>query len=455
MTLTTLILAAGQGTRMRSSLPKVLHRLAGRPLLEHVCRAAMELGDPRLLIVHGHGGERVREALAQVPARWIEQAEQLGTGHAVEQALPLIPDGDLVLILYGDVPLIGTATLRRLVEAGRATGFGLLTVELEEPRGYGRILRDEHGRVTGIVEEKDADEAQRAIREINTGFMAVRAGLLRKWIGRLENDNAQGEFYLTDVVAMAAQEGIEVRTVRPDDPFEVMGVNDRIQLAALERHCQRRKAEALMRQGVTLLDPARFDLRGSLEAGRDVEIDVDVVVEGAVRIGEGSRIGPGCVIRDAVIGEGVEVLAHCVIEGAEIGTGSRIGPFARLRPGTSLAGGTHIGNFVEVKNSTIGEGSKVNHLSYIGDTDIGTGVNVGAGTITCNYDGARKHRTVIEDDAFIGSDTQLVAPVRVGRGATIGAGTTLTRDAPDDVLTLSRAPQKSVPGWRRPRKEES
>ncbi len=455
MSISTLILAAGQGTRMRSALPKVLHRLAGRPLLEHVCRAALELGDAKLLIVHGHGGEQVREALSAIPARWIEQAEQLGTGHAVEQALPQIPDTDLVLILYGDVPLITPATLRRLVEAGAGSGFGLLTVVLEQPHGYGRILRDEGGEVTGIVEEKDADESQRAITEVNTGFMAVRAGLLKDWIARLENDNAQGEFYLTDVVAMAAAEGCRVVTVQPDDPCEVMGVNDRVQLAALERHYQQRQAEALMRQGVTLRDPARFDLRGSLEAGRDVEIDVDVVLEGEVRIGEGARIGPGCVIRDAEIGEGVEILAHCVIDQAGIGAGSRIGPFARLRPGTVLAAGTHIGNFVEVKNSTIGEGSKVNHLSYIGDTEIGSGVNVGAGTITCNYDGAHKHRTVIEDEVFIGSDTQLVAPVRVGRGATIGAGTTLTRDAPPDTLTLSRAPQKSVPGWQRPRKEKS
>ncbi|WJW76863.1 bifunctional UDP-N-acetylglucosamine diphosphorylase/glucosamine-1-phosphate N-acetyltransferase GlmU [Thiohalobacter sp. IOR34] len=454
MTLDIIILAAGQGTRMRSALPKVLHPLAGRPLLEHVLDTASALGAATVHVVHGHGGEQVRERLQGHAVQWVEQAEQLGTGHAVAQALPAIPDAHRVLVLYGDVPLISEAALRRLCAAAGDDALALLTARLDDPTGYGRILRDAEGRVLGIVEQKDATPEQRAIREINTGFLAVRAGLLKGWLAALDNSNAQGEYYLTDVVAMAEDQGVPVEAVATECIEEILGVNDRGQLATLERHYQRRQAERLMREGVTLLDPARFDLRGTLYAGQDVSIDVNAVFEGRVVLGDRVRIGPNCVLRDVEIGDDVVVQANCVLEDAVIGRASRIGPFARIRPETRLAEQVHIGNFVEVKKSEIGPGSKVNHLSYIGDSQIGARVNVGAGTITCNYDGANKHRTVIEDDAFIGSDSQLVAPVTVGAGATIGAGTTLTRDAPPGELTLSRAPQKTRSGWKRPEKKK-
>lgn len=454
MPLSIIILAAGQGTRMRSALPKVLHPLAGRPLLDHVIDAAEALGAGSVQVVYGHGGAQVRERLAARRVTWVEQAAQLGTGHAVAQALPAVPDADRVLVLYGDVPLIGADTLRRLLAAADGGRFGLLTAELADPSGYGRILRDAAGCVTGIAEQKDATPAQLRIREINTGFLAVDAAPLKRWIARLGNDNAQGEYYLTDVIAQAAADGVAIETVAPDALAEILGVNNRAQLAGLERDYQRAQAERLLLAGVTLHDPARFDLRGHLEHGQDVVVDVNVILEGTVRLGDRVHIGPGCVIRNADIGPDTVVQAHCVIEDAVIGGHARIGPFARIRPETRLADDVHIGNFVEIKKSDIDAGSKVNHLSYIGDTRIGKRVNIGAGTITCNYDGANKHRTVIEDDAFIGSDTQLVAPVTVGAGATLGAGTTLTRDAPPGELTYSRARQETRPGWKRPVKKK-
>ncbi|WP_177433219.1 bifunctional UDP-N-acetylglucosamine diphosphorylase/glucosamine-1-phosphate N-acetyltransferase GlmU [Thiohalobacter thiocyanaticus] len=455
MELHVIILAAGQGTRMRSALPKVLHPIAGRPMLGHVIETAGALGAAGIHVVYGHGGEQVRAAFAgRNDIQWAEQAEQLGTGHAVAQALPNVPDDARILILYGDVPLIGQDTLAALADAAGDDSLGLLTATLPDPTGYGRIVRDNHHCVTGIVEQKDASEAELQICEINTGFMAAPARPLKDWIGRLGNDNAQGEYYLTDVTGMAAREGVAINVVQPQYPEEILGVNNRLQLAELERAWQRRHAEALLLGGVTLLDPGRFDLRGRLQHGLDVSIDVNVVIEGEVRLEDNVRIGPNCVLRNVTIGAGTEVLANCVIEDAVIGAGARIGPFARIRPETRLADGVHVGNFVEVKKAEIGAGSKVNHLSYIGDTRMGAGVNIGAGTITCNYDGANKHLTVIEDEVFIGSDTQLVAPVTVGKGATIGAGTTLTRDAPAGELTLSRSKQQTREGWKRPVKKK-
>ncbi len=453
MKLGVVILAAGQGTRMRSSLPKVLHKLAGRPLLGHVVDTAHKLGPERIVVVYGHGGKQVPDLFAAQDLDWVEQAEQLGTGHAVDHALPLLADVDRVLVLYGDVPLIRAQTLTSLIQAAAETDLALLTVDLDDPTGYGRIVRDARGKVARIVEQKDAGPQELAIREINTGFLVADRRRLEGWLARVGNDNAQGEYYLTDVTALAVADGVEVHTVHPADAMEVMGVNDRAQLAGLERHFQRSQAEALMRRGATLLDPARFDLRGTLETGRDLEIDINVLLEGEVVLGDGVRIGANSVIRNSRIGDGVRILENCVIEDALIGPGCRIGPFSRVRPGAELAGGNHIGNFVEIKKSEIGEGSKINHLSYIGDSSIGRGVNIGAGTITCNYDGANKHRTVIGDGAFIGSDSQLIAPVVIGAGATIGAGSTITADAPPDTLTLSRARQFSVKGWRRPVKK--
>ncbi len=452
MGLSVVILAAGQGKRMRSSLPKVLHRLGGKPLLEHVCRAARALHPEQIYVVYGHGGGVVRDALAHLDVRWVEQDRQLGTGHAVAQVLPFMQPAETVLVLYGDVPLITAETLALLLEASSGA-LALLTVELPDPAGYGRIVRDAAGQVRGIVEDRDASPAERAIREINTGMLAASAALLKPWVARLENQNAQGEYYLTDVIAMAVAQGIAVAPVTPASTFEVMGVNDRVQLAELERHHQRCQAERLMREGVTLLDPSRFDLRGDLETGQDVIIDANVVVEGRVRLGDRVAIGPGSYIKDADIGDDAQILPNCVIEGAEIGRGARVGPFSRLRPDTRLAEAVHIGNFVEVKSSAIRSGTKINHLSYIGDTEVGSDTNIGAGTITCNYDGARKHKTIIGDRVFIGSDTQLIAPVQVGDGATIGAGTTLTEDAPPGELTVGRARQRTITGWERPNKK--
>lgn len=454
MSLEVVILAAGAGKRMRSALPKVLHEIGGRSLLEHVVRTAQTLSPKRIHIVYGHGGEAVRERLSGLDVHWVEQRERLGTGHAVQQALPHLQGGDRVLVLYGDVPLLTTATLMHLLEHGARDNIALLTAMLDDPHGYGRILRDDAASVTAIVEHRDATPNQLDINEVNSGIMVLPSGRLAGWLDALGNDNDQREYYLTDVVAMAVADGVRVTPMVVGEPIEVMGVNDRHQLATLERYHQYREARRLMREGVTLRDPGRIDVRGDVTIGEDCEIDVDVVLEGEVRIGRGCRIGPFCHIKNAVIEDDVVIRSHTVIEDAEaIGRGSIIGPYARIRPGTRLAQEVHVGNFVEIKKSDIGRGSKVNHLSYIGDTDMGAKVNVGAGTITCNYDGANKFRTTIGDDVFIGSDTQLVAPVKVGDGATIGAGSTITRDAPEGELTLSRAPQKTRPGWQRPKKK--
>ena len=450
--LNIVILAAGQGTRMKSRLPKVLHPLAGKPLLGHVIETARSLSPAKIIVVYGHGGAQVPEALASNDLIWVEQAEQLGTGHAVEQAMAEVDDASDLLILYGDVPLLQTTTLRELVRLG-AEGFGLLTVDLANPSGYGRVVRDNYGEVVRIVEEKDASEAERSITEINSGILCTRAKHMRAWLSQLENNNAQKEYYLTDTIAMAVETGIPVKATQPEAQQEVAGINSRGQLAELERFYQLQHARQLMATGVTVIDPARLDIRGQISSGQDVTLDINVVLEGIVKLGNNVRIGPGCVIKDSEIADGAEIKAMSVVEQAKVGPGAQVGPFARLRPGAELSADVHIGNYVEIKNSQVGEGSKINHLSYVGDTSVGKAVNIGAGTITCNYDGANKHRTIIGDRAFIGSDTQLVAPVEVGEGATIGAGTTLTSDAPAEELTLSRAEQKTVKGWQRPTKK--
>jgi len=448
------ILAAGQGKRMRSVLPKVLQPIAGRPMLAHVIGAARTLDASRICVVYGHGGEVVRERMQDAALRWARQEPQLGTGHAVQQALPELTDGEMALVLYGDVPLIGGSTLRRLQTAAGSGKLALLTVELDNPSGYGRILRDADGRVTRIVEEKDASAEQRRLCEVNTGILVAPVARLRDWLGRIGNDNAQGEYYLTDIIGLAVAEGVEIVTVQPDAVWETLGVNSKPQLAELERIHQRNIAQQLMDAGVTLLDPARIDVRGELECGRDVEIDVGCVFEGRVELGDDVRVGAHCVIRNARIGAGSRIAPFSHIEDTVTGRECVIGPYARTRPGTTLGDDVHLGNFVEVKNSAIADHSKANHLAYVGDADVGQRVNIGAGTITCNYDGANKFRTVIEDDVFIGSDTQLVAPVRVGRGATLGAGTTLTKDAPPEQLTVSRAKQITIAGWKRPVKKK-
>ena len=454
MNLSIIILAAGQGTRMRSDLPKVLHPLGGHPLLGHVLDTARRFGDAALHVVVGYGADRVRAAFPDAAVHWVTQEQQLGTGHAVAQVLPAIPDDHAVLVMYGDVPLIRKETLGALQVIALNNEVGLLTAELDDPTGYGRILHATDGSIAGSVEEKDATDRQRRIREVNTGFVAAPARSLRTWVESLDNNNAQGEFYLTDIIARAVKDGIIVRGVTTKDRNEVLGVNTRVQLATLERCYQLRQARACMEDGVTLIDPARFDLRGRLAAGQDVVIDVNAVLEGEISLGDRVTIGPNVVMRDVTVADDVTILANCVIEEADIGAGTRIGPFARIRPGTRLAQNTHVGNFVEIKNSEVGAGSKVNHLSYIGDTGIGRDVNIGAGTITCNYDGANKHRTVIGDGVFIGSDTQLIAPVTVADGATIGAGSTITSDAPAGELTLSRALQETRKGWQRPVKKK-
>ncbi len=448
-----LILAAGKGTRMRSDLPKVLHKLAGKPLLGHVVDTAHALGAVQTCVVYGFGGEAVPQAMADDKLTFVLQAEQHGTGHAVKQALPHLADDSVTLVLYGDVPLTHTATLQPLVAAAQAGKLGLLTVTLAHPDGYGRIVR-ENGTVTRIVEHKDASSAERAIQEVNTGILAVATCHLRQWIDTLKNDNAQGEYYLTDIIALAVSDGVTVETHQPAFEWEVLGVNSKAQLAELERVHQNEIAQALLNDGVTLFDPARLDVRGSLACGRDVVIDVNCVFEGRVELGDGVQVGANCVLRNVTVAAGTRIDAFTLIDDARIGEANRLGPFSRIRPGTTLARDVHVGNFVEIKNSQIDVGSKVNHLSYVGDTTMGKKVNIGAGTITCNYDGAYKHRTVIEDDVFVGSDTQLVAPVTVGKGATLGAGTTLTRDAPAGVLTLSRAKQITISGWVRPVKQK-
>jgi bifunctional UDP-N-acetylglucosamine pyrophosphorylase/glucosamine-1-phosphate N-acetyltransferase len=454
MPLSIIILAAGQGTRMCSDLPKVLHPLGGRPLLWHAMATARQFAGARIHVVIGYGAERVRDIFSDADVDWVMQSEQLGTGHAVAQAMHNIADDATVLVMYGDIPLIQQSTLEPLCAIAGQGFVGVLTAEPEDPSGYGRILHHADGSISGIVEEKDASPSELAVTEINTGFIAAPAAKLRRWIDALDNDNAQGEYYLTDVIARAVTDGVSVRGLSAGSIDEVLGINDRLQLAAQERRYQRQRAIECMRAGVTLVDPERFDLRGELQAGQDVIIDINAVLEGNISLGNRVSIGPNVVMRNVTVADDVCILANCVIEDAEIGNGVRVGPFARVRPGTRLADNTHIGNFVEIKKSDVGEGSKVNHLSYIGDTTIGRHVNIGAGTITCNYDGANKHRTVIGDNAFIGSDSQLVAPVEIGKGATVGAGSTITRDVPADELTLSRAAQKTHKGWQRPVKKK-
>jgi bifunctional UDP-N-acetylglucosamine pyrophosphorylase / glucosamine-1-phosphate N-acetyltransferase len=447
------ILAAGLGKRMRSDLPKVLHPLAGKPLLGHVLDTARSLHPSRICVVYGHGGEAVPQTLGGTDIIWTRQAPQLGTGHAVMQALPHLSRDGLVLVLYGDVPLTSPETLSALLSRVGPEAVALLTVDLENPTGYGRIVRNKDGAVTAIVEEKDATPRQRSINEVNNGIMVVPSERLHAWLQLLGNDNSQGEYYLTDIVAMAVKHKLTVETSQPVHAWETLGVNSKIQLAELERIHQHGQATRLLEQGVTLADPARLDVRGELRAGRDVFIDVGCIFEGRVNLGDRVRVGAYCVVRDATLGDGTEVAPFTYLDDCEAGRDCRIGPYARVRPGTHLADKVYLGNFVEVKNSQIGDNSKANHLSYVGDTTVGRDVNIGAGTITCNYDGANKHRTVIEDGAFIGSDTALVAPVTVGRGATIGAGSTISQDAPPDQLTLTRAQQVSVPGWKRPVKK--
>ncbi len=446
------ILAAGEGKRMRSSRPKVLQPIAGKPMLGHVIDAARALGAAAIHVVYGHGGEQVQAAFAaQTDLHWAEQAQQLGTGHAVQQAMSGVPDGARVLVLYGDVPLIRAESLQTLLDAPGS--LAVLGAEPQDPQGYGRLVLDAEGRVQAIVEHKDADAAQRAIRLINTGILRADAAALRSWLSRLDTSNAQGEYYLTDVFAMAAEAGQAAAVVRVADPIETEGANDAWQLATLERAFQLRAARTLAVEGVRFADPARFDQRGTVTVGHDVELDVDVILEGDVRLGDNVRIGPFCRIRNARIGAGAVVQAHSDIDGALIGERCVIGPYARLRPGTELGEGAHVGNFVETKKARIGRGSKANHLSYLGDAEIGAGVNIGAGTITCNYDGVNKFSTVIGDGAFIGSNSSLVAPVAIGKDATIGAGSVITKDAPEGELTVSRGRQSSISGWKRPGKK--
>ncbi len=449
MSLEVVTLAAGQGTRMRSALPKVLHPVAGKPMLGHVIDTARQLQPQRIHVVIGHGADTVRERLAADDLSFVMQREQLGTGHAVAQAAPAL-SAERVLILYGDVPLIEVGTLRRLLQKVDDQHLALLTVELGDPTGYGRIVRDAAGAVSAIVEHKDATPEQRAIKEGNTGILAVPGKRLGDWLSRLSNSNAQGEYYLTDVIAMAVADGLTVATEQPLDAMEVQGANDRIQLAELERHYQQRAARRLMAEGVTLRDPARFDVRGEVSVGRDVLIDINVILEGRVLIEEGVEIGPNCVIRNSTLRKGAIVKANSHLDGAELGEGADCGPFARLRPGSVLGAKAHVGNFVELKNAVMGEGAKAGHLSYLGDAEIGARSNIGAGTITCNYDGANKSRTLMGEDVFIGSNSALVAPVILGDGATTGAGSVVTQDVPANTLAVGRAKQRNIEGWKRP-----
>ena len=447
------ILAAGKGSRMKSAMPKVLHPIAGKPLVQHVIDTSYQLNAKKIIGVYGHGGDIVPTTIADENVTWVVQAEQLGTGHAVDQAMPEVNDDDIALVLYGDVPLTKKETLAELIKLAEKD-FALLTVHLSDPSGYGRIVRNDDDVVERIVEHKDSTDEEKLISEINTGILAVNAGKLRGWLKRLDNSNAQGEYYLTDVIAMAVEDGMTVETVNPDTEEEVLGVNSRTQLAELEGFYQIDQSQKLMEQGVTIIDPTRLDIRGDMDIGQDVTLDINVILEGKVTIGDNVVIGANCVLKNCTIESGVVMLPMCSVEEAHIGADNKIGPFARIRPGTRTEAATHIGNFVEIKNSNVAKGSKINHLSYIGDTDMGTGVNIGAGTITCNYDGANKFRTEIGDNAFIGSDTQLIAPVKIGDGATIGAGSTITKDTPENELTLTRAKQTSIKGWQRPTKDK-
>ncbi len=447
------ILAAGMGKRMQSDLPKVLHALAGKPLLLHVIDTARSLSPQRCCVVYGHGGDLVPQRLAADDLHFALQEPQLGTGHAVTQALPFLDDTQPTLVLYGDVPLTTSATLQKLVAAAGKDKLAVLTVDLDDPTGYGRIVREQN-KIVRIVEQKDANETERLIHEVNTGILIAPTTHLKNWLAKLSNNNAQGEYYLTDIIASAVADGVTVTSSQPAHAWETLGVNSKVQLAELERIHQHNIAHALLEQGVTLMDPARIDVRGELHCGRDVVIDVGCVFEGKVELEDGVTISANCVIKNARIAKGTLIKAFCHLENCVIGEAAEIGPYARLRPGTTLADHVHIGNFVEVKNSQFGSKSKANHLAYVGDATVGERVNIGAGTITCNYDGANKHRTIIEDDAFIGSDSQLVAPVTVGKGATLGAGTTLTKDAPANSLTVSRSKQISIADWQRPVKQK-
>lgn len=451
--LSVVILAAGKGTRMYSDLPKVLHTVAGKPMVKHVIDTAKQIDAQQIHLIYGHGGELLQERLSAEPVNWVLQAEQLGTGHAMQQAAPFFADDENILMLYGDAPLITKETLERLIAAKPENGIALLTVELDNPTGYGRIIR-ENGSVVAIVEQKDANPEQLKIKEVNTGVMVASGASFKKWLGNLNNNNAQGEYYITDVIAMANQDGFKVQAVQATEFMEVEGANNRLQLAALERYYQKTQAEKLLLAGVRLIDPARFDIRGTLEHGKDVEIDVNVIIEGDVKLGNRVRIGAGSVLKNCVIGDDVEIKPYSVLEDSTIGAGADVGPFARLRPGAELAEKAHVGNFVEIKKSVIGKGSKVGHLTYIGDSEIGANVNVGAGVITCNYDGANKFKTIIGDDVFVGSNTQLVAPVKVANGATIGAGSTITRDVAENELVITRVPQRHIQGWQRPTKKK-
>lgn len=450
--LNIVILAAGKGTRMYSDIPKVLHRLAGKPLVKHVLDVALNLRPQEICLVYGHGGESVPTALSPANIQYVLQEPQLGTGHAVQQAMPSLEDDSRTLVLYGDVPLIQQSTLQKMLAI--RDGLVLLTVNLANPTGYGRIVRDPQCKILSIVEEKDASSSEKAINEVNTGIILAPTQSLRQWLANLKNNNSQSEYYLTDIVSMAVAQGVAVSAVQPEQHWEVEGINNKNQLATLERIWQRNQASQLLTQGVTLADPARIDIRGQLTCGRDVEIDVGCIFEGNVTLGNQVQVGAYSIIRNSTVAQGTKIAPYSYIDDSEVGANCHIGPYARLRPGSILAEDAHVGNFVEIKNSNIGKGSKANHLSYIGDATVGSRVNIGAGTITCNYDGANKYRTVIGDDAFIGSDTQLVAPVTVGKGATIGAGSTITKDTPDAELTLSRSKQISVVGWKRPVKEK-
>ena len=452
--LNIIILAAGLGKRMNSSLPKVLHSLAGKSLLSHVLDTANALLPHRICVVYGHGNDAVRDAIDNNELIWVKQEPQLGTGHALMQALPHLDKKGLTLVLYGDVPLISFETLQKLISASLKENLALLTVRLDEPAGYGRIVRDtEANNIIAIVEDKDANIDQQKIKEINTGIMVIPNANLHEWLPKLENKNSQKEYYLTDIVAIAAKAGEKIEAAHPSNNWEVLGVNSKVQLAALERTYQRNYAEKLLEQGVTLTDPSRIDIRGELNCGKDVEVDINCIFEGEVILNDGVKIGAHCILKNVKIGAGTTILPFSLIEDADIGKNCRVGPFSRIRPGTNLADEVHIGNFVEIKNSSINSGSKINHLSYIGDATVGKKVNVGAGTITCNYDGVNKFQTVIEDDVFIGSDTQLIAPVKITSGSTIGAGSTITMDTLPEKLTLSRSKQRSITGWKRPTKK--
>ncbi|MDH5978857.1 bifunctional UDP-N-acetylglucosamine diphosphorylase/glucosamine-1-phosphate N-acetyltransferase GlmU [Vibrio splendidus] len=452
MKFSAVILAAGKGTRMYSNTPKVLHTLAGKPMVKHVIDTCNGLGAQNINLVYGHGGDQMKATLAEESVNWALQAEQLGTGHAVDQASAHFADDEKVLVLYGDVPLISPQTIENLLDAQPNGGIALLTVVLDNPMGYGRIIR-RNGPVVAIVEQKDATDEQKLIKEINTGVMVATGGDLKRWLSGLSNDNAQGEYYLTDVIAAAHDEGRAVEAVHPVSPIEVEGVNDRSQLARLERAYQAEQADKLLKQGVMLRDPSRFDLRGELQCGMDVEIDTNVIIEGSVSIGDNVVIGTGCVLKDCEIDDNTIVRPYSVIEGATVGEDCTVGPFTRLRPGADMRNNSHVGNFVEVKNTRLGEGSKANHLTYLGDAEIGQRVNVGAGAITCNYDGANKFKTIIGDDVFVGSDSQLIAPVTIGNGATVGAGSTVTRDVAENELVISRAKERKIVDWKRPTKK--